>query len=112
MYEYEADVIRVVDGDTLVLTIDLGLSTARTEVCRLAGINCPEKHTDAGRAARDAVEDWVARHGSKVTVRTVKPKEKYGRYLAEVMAMSGESLVADLIAGGHALRWTGRGARP
>jgi len=42
LYHYKATVNRVVDGDTVNLTIDLGFSTHWKSNCRLAGIDTPE----------------------------------------------------------------------
>ena len=115
MYEYHATMTRVIDGDTLEVVIDLGFKVAVRETVRLAGINCPERNTDAGQAAKHAVEEWFANEGSRCVIKTRKAEgetEKYGRYLAAVVSRHGADLVADLIAAGHAVRWTGRGTRP
>ncbi len=43
MYQYHAIIQKVVDGDTLEIDIDLGLSIwVRSEKVRLYGINTPE----------------------------------------------------------------------
>ena len=45
MYEYRAEVLRVVDGDTVDVLIDCGFSTFRKERVRLFGIDAPESRT-------------------------------------------------------------------
>mgnify|MGYP001304981027 FL=1 len=45
MYEYKAKVLRVVDGDTVDVLIDVGFSTFKKERVRLHGINTPECRT-------------------------------------------------------------------
>ena len=46
MYEYTATVVRVVDGDSVYLDIDLGFGIwLRNENVRLYGINAPETRT-------------------------------------------------------------------
>ncbi len=45
MYEYNAIVDRVVDGDTIKCTIDLGFSTWKKVTVRMEGINTPESRT-------------------------------------------------------------------
>jgi len=115
MYEYQATLVRVIDGDTIEVVIDLGFHVAVRQTVRLAGINCPERSTDAGKQATRAVEEWFANQGSRCVINTRKAEgeqEKYGRYLAQVVSRHGADLVADLIAGGHAVRWSGRGTRP
>ena len=51
MYEYNALVDRVVDGDTVDLDIDLGFYTHTKVRCRLKGVNTPERgHEDFDKA--------------------------------------------------------------
>jgi micrococcal nuclease len=92
MYEYRAKVVRVVDGDTLHLDVDLGLEITRRITVRLSRINCPEIGTEAGRNAKAFTEAWVAGYadeGGWLTLHTVKDRtEKYGRYLADILAPS------------------------
>ena len=45
MYEYKCELIKVVDGDTIDVLIDVGFSTFRKERVRLYGINAPESRT-------------------------------------------------------------------
>jgi len=45
MYEYKAIVDRVVDGDTIDCTIDLGFSVWKKIRVRMEGINAPESRT-------------------------------------------------------------------
>lgn len=114
-YTYpKCTMVRVIDGDTVVVVIDVGLEMSKRETVRLAGLNAPEADTPAGQAAASAVRAWFAEESSTVTIRTHKPdpRDKFGRYLAEIVSRSGRCLNDDLVAAGHAVRWTGRGARP
>lgn len=106
MYEYSATLIRVVDGDTIWVDLDLGLDIHHSIDLRLAGINAPEMKTYEGKAARGALIELLNRAGPMV-VRTQKDKqEKYGRYLAVVIM--GEVNVNDaMVAGGHAVAYSG-----
>jgi micrococcal nuclease len=91
MYQYQAEIQRVVDGDTYVIDIDLGLSIwARGETVRLYGVDTPEvygvkKDSDEyvlGKASSDFAK-LLAPKGTLAIVDTIKDtKEKYGRYLA------------------------------
>ena len=45
MYEYKANVVRAVDGDTVDLLVDLGFGTFIKERFRLYGIDAPETRT-------------------------------------------------------------------
>lgn len=114
MYEYSCTVVRVVDGDTLHLDVDLGCDVHTLMTIRLAGLDAPEISTEAGKDARDYVEAWVASFGvAPLVLRTVKDRrEKYGRYLGALYGPSGTelSLNAELLANGLAVPYSG-GAR-
>lgn len=116
MWEYRAQIEKVVDGDTIDVAIDLGLHITYRTRLRLAGVNAPEKNTTPGKVAAEYTITWVTTHqgpGGWFTIRTAKDKtEKYGRYLATVVAADGSDLALDLIATGHALPWDGQGPRP
>lgn len=95
MYEYAAKVIKIVDGDTVDLHIDLGLETFVATRVRLYGINAPDykEGVDLKSAATHHLTSLLALPGSEwmyqpyyaLTVRTIKDKkEKYGRYLAQI----------------------------
>ena len=87
MFEYKAKVLKVVDGDTLDLSVDLGFGVFKEDRFRLNRINTPEvRGSDSarGKQASRRVEA-LAPVGSTVKIRTIKDsQEKYGRYLAEV----------------------------
>ena len=44
MYKYQADVVRVVDGDTLVVNIDVGFNIRHEITARILGIDTHEIH--------------------------------------------------------------------
>jgi micrococcal nuclease len=48
MYEYHCEVMRVVDGDTLHLDVDLGCDVHTLMTVRLDGIDAPEMRTAPG----------------------------------------------------------------
>jgi len=125
MYDYAANVVRVVDGDTVDVNLDLGVDVHVFTRLRLMGINAPEHGTAEGDAATAYTENWVHNHagpGGYVTVQTIKDrKEKYGRYLAFVygwkegeeefdLAVDRRCLNEMLITEGHAVSYDG-GAR-
>ena len=105
VFERHATVTRVVDGDTLHLNVDLGCDTTLAMTVRLYGLNCPEMNTEEGKAAKAYVERWVALSGPVFVVRTVRDrKEKYGRYLADLLPVDGsESLCEALLFNGLAV---------
>ncbi len=90
MYEYSAEVLDWVDGDTVLVEIDLGFFVKREERLRLARINAPELNSSIPfriRRAKHAMN--VAKKfcplGSIVKIQTRKSKRDiYARYIAEV----------------------------
>lgn len=85
-YAYEnAKVISVVDGDTLDVEIDYGFRLFQKHRVRLAFINAPEINAPGteGETSRDWLREKLPT-GSSVKLMTYKPKDKYGRFLAEV----------------------------
>lgn len=93
MYEYCARVTRVIDGDTLVATVDLGFRVGLTETFRLLGINTPEIHgvkKDSeeyrkGMKAKVFVEKMLELTDFQVLIATRKDEQgKYGRWLAKI----------------------------
>lgn len=88
MYEYNAEVVRVIDGDTIVLNIDLGFKVFWKVSCRLHGINCPELHSSNSevRLMANASKDFTSKEmptGKKVIINSVS-LDKYGRPLVDV----------------------------
>jgi micrococcal nuclease len=88
LYTYKATVIRVYDGDTMTVDIDLGFNIVLRNIkLRLLGINTPElrggtKITKSyARKARDFVREKCL--GKEIYIQS-SGKGKYGRWLAEV----------------------------
>lgn len=105
-YIRKAKLVRVIDGDTVELDIDLGFSITMRERVRVLGINTPELKGESrrdGLTAKDFTVDWFENHGHDVVCRTTKDKQdSFGRFLAEIT--SGiYSLGADLLASGNAV---------
>lgn len=87
LYQYKAQIVRVVDGDTVRADIDLGFNTWRkNEALRLEGIDAPEPKGATKEAGKAATAALVARiEGKVLTICTIKDKTgKYGRYLVRL----------------------------
>ena len=86
IYIYKAELIRVVDGDTVDLIIDLGFDTSRKERFRLYGIDAPEMNTAEGKAAkawlREVLQPLEAIYVQTIQLETKAKRDKYGRFLA------------------------------
>ena len=98
-YTYKASVVKVVDGDTLDVVIDLGFFVSVKQRVRLDGINTPETRTknlrekELGLKAKQLVKDKV--EGKDITVRVYK-KGKFGRYLCDVI-LEDETILNNLL---------------
>ena len=112
MHEYNAIVRRVVDGDTMDVTLDLGFDILYNNRIRLYGINTPESRTrdleekKLGLAAKDRVKE-LCPVGSSVIIKTTKEgRGKYGRILGEIFV--GEvNINQQLVTEGHAVEYFG-----
>jgi micrococcal nuclease len=113
-YQYRAAVVRVVDGDTLILDVDLGFHVwLRGQSFRLLGCNARELHDPGGVEARDNLRNLFDLPAFRdVTLRTVKVDKFGGRFDATIMLTGGTDLVGMLIADGWAVAWDGTGERP
>ena len=87
MYEYNAKIISVYDGDTVTAEIDLGFKIKITEKIRLIRINTPEvrgEEKELGLISRDRLRELIL--NKNVIIKTQKDKKgKYGRYLGEII---------------------------
>jgi len=81
-YVYKALVERVIDGDTLLLRIDLGFTVWKEQRVRLARIDTEPLETAKGHEAFEFVRDRMAR-AKAVVVRTNKI-DIYGRYVGDL----------------------------
>ncbi len=85
LYTYKAIVEKVVDGDTLKLTVDLGFTVYWKSSCRFYGVNTPElkgKDKDKALLAKEYVNTCVP-IGTPVMIQS-KVLDKYGRPLVDV----------------------------
>lgn len=112
-WTYEAALLRVIDGDTLEVSVDCGFCVHVVTSVRLFGLNCAEHATPAGDAATAYTTEWLAKISVLVIV-SAKPRtygDKYGRWLATVYG-NDRCLNDDLVAAGYAIAWNGKGPKP
>jgi micrococcal nuclease len=116
MYEYRVkQVLRVVDGDTIDVDIDLGFDISFTSRVRLAGIDTPESRTTdkkekvLGLEVKQRLKELLSKSSSLV-IKTEKPDstEKYGRILGWLFIDAAEKSINEgLIADGYAWGYMG-----
>jgi len=87
-HTYCAGVAKVIDGDTLWLTIDTGFKTTVRQKIRLRGIDTPEINFSEGKKAREFVMREL-RGCNVVVVKTYKT-DKYARYIGDIFYLKGE----------------------
>ena len=117
MYEYRCKIIRVVDGDTVDVDIDLGFGVwLHKERVRIYGIDTPESRTRDleekryGLAAKEFVKEFVRdKGGSNIVLRTRKydAKGKFGRILGDIV-VDNVSMSETMIKEHHAVPYHGQ----
>jgi micrococcal nuclease len=117
VYLYNAEVVKIVDGDTFKIKIDLGFEVhIGPKSVRLYGVNAPESRTKnleekkLGLAAKEFTDQWIKKANNKVKIETIlDKKEKYGRILARVWNEAGECLNTEIVKAGLAREYFGVG---
>ena len=116
MYEYAIkQVVKVVDGDTIDIIIDLGFDLTKKERVRLAGIDTPESRINTkryphrakekvmGKAAKERLKELCC---GKFKIKSLG-KGKYGRILGIPFDENGNDICQMLIDEGHAVEYWG-----
>ena len=111
---------KVLDGDTIDVTIDLGFDLYKKERVRIAGVDTPEKRTrdleekalgiDATNWMKEKLEATIAGDGDELTSRTelVGGMGKYGRLLGWLYINEDTiSLNEQMITEGYAWEYDG-----
>ena len=85
MYQYQVEIKKWIDGDTLEAVVDLGFYVSILVRFRIIGIDTPERGEQNYREATDAANKLYP-PGTKIVVKTEKtgPRDKYGRWLIEL----------------------------
>jgi micrococcal nuclease len=91
MFQYEAKVIRIIDGDTMIIDVDLGFKIHTEIDVRLARINTPEVVNYGAEGIEDKAVAYVMQcvPPGSVCVVNISRAEKYGRWLAEIYFQPG-----------------------
>ena len=109
-FVYQAELERVVDGDTVDVTLDLGFDVKlHKQRVRLHGIDTPESRTrnleekKLGLAAKERLKELCV---GRFTVKSLG-KGKYGRVLGIPYTEDGQDICQLLIDEGHAVEYYG-----
>ena len=97
MYTYKANLIRVIDGDTIDAEIDLGFGVFIRQRVRLYGINTPESRTkdleekERGLAAKQRLTELLKK---QFIIETILNKRgKFGRILGTIYVEDADSTI-------------------
>tara|TARA_Y100001963_G_scaffold150385_1_gene231412 strand:- start:3686 stop:4117 length:432 start_codon:yes stop_codon:yes gene_type:complete len=98
MHTYKCEIIRVIDGDTVDVDIDLGFGVwMRKERIRILGIDTPESRTRNktekiyGNLAKEFVKSYL-KPGSTQILQTEKDGTgKFGRILGKFLVYDGQT---------------------
>jgi micrococcal nuclease len=118
MYEYRCNVVKIIDGDTVDVDIDLGFGVwMRKQRIRMYGIDTPESRTrdleekKYGLAAKDFLTGLLDDEGGIVLKTHKDGKGKFGRILGELWRTTNyadQSINDYMIEKHHAVRYMGQ----
>ena len=114
MYEYQAIIERVVDGDTVDVMIDLGFDVWTKQRVRLMGIDTPESRTrnlrekKFGKMATARVLELIPLSSTRIIKTAIEGRGKFGRVLADFTLPEGGALCEILVRERLAVRYHGQ----
>ena len=117
MYEYKVTVLRVVDGDTVDVDIDLGFGIVLSnERVRIMGIDTPESRTRNklekvfGLASKTRLKELLGKTAvlkTQINKNGEDMKGKFGRILGDFVSKDGRMVTDVMIEEGHCVAYFG-----
>lgn len=114
---YSAEVVRIIDGDTIAVKVDLWPGLSKVVNLRLRGVNTPEKRTKrecekiAATKAYNFTELWLLDAG-KITVTNISLGKWAGRAVGDIHNKNWESLSSALIHSKNGREYNGEKRKP
>ena len=115
--EYDVTLIKVVDGDTVDVDIDLGFGVClKDERVRIMGIDTPESRTRDkvekvfGLAAKDRLKELLHEGARLITTEDKSGEDmkgKFGRILGDFKTPDGKLVTDIMIEEGHCVAYFG-----
>lgn len=115
--EYDVTVVKVVDGDTVDVDIDLGFKIQlKDERVRIMGIDTPESRTSDkveklfGLAAKERLYSLLEKDAKLITSEDkdgIDMKGKFGHILGDFRAADGRLVTEIMIEEGHCVPYFG-----
>lgn len=111
--EYKAIIGRIVDGDTIVVDLDLGRHLwVRDAKHRLQGCNAIEHNKPGGQEAKANLESLLP-IGTTMELHSFKPYKFGDEYMCDIVLPDRQLLLVDtLIRTGWVAPWDGNGSPP
>lgn len=101
MYEYKVKSIdRVVDGDTVYLTIDLGFYVNYRVKLRIEGIDAPEirgPERPQGMIVKEYAKELLDLHQGDLILKTTRKPDKYGRWLGDIFMEDHQTTLGKMV---------------
>lgn len=105
-FTYRAELVRVIDGDTVVLNVDLGFETwMHNQTIRLYGIDTPEMRGEE-KPEGEKAKEWLQErlYGREIVLQSIQDKKgSFGRWLG-ILFTDGENVNEELVSAGMAER--------
>jgi len=94
-------ILKVIDGDTVDIVIDLGFNINMKIRIRLIGYDAPEiyeaiteKEKVAGIKCREYLKKLLEKYKNNLYVKTTKQTSTYSRYEGELLYMNGNEIIS------------------
>ncbi len=104
-HAYKGVCVRVIDGDTYVIDVDLGFTSHVHVKIRLRGIDVYERSTVKGKQAMAYLQQLLIPSGlspTKLTIQSLKDSRSFERWVADVWwGDGGEPLAETLRKAGY-----------
>lgn len=98
VYTYAANVVRVIDGDTIEALIDIGFGIKVRDIFRLNYIDAPERFTQLGKESKQFLTKYLAA-APVIIIRTSK-RGSFSRWLADIFVLPGSDDPYEIAAKG------------
>jgi len=105
LYTYQCALLKVVDGDTVDLVVDLGMDIYKHTRVRLADIDTYETRGEErylGILAKEFLTSLFEENPDPLFLRTIKDGTgKYGRYIGHIYLADGRCVNKIMLEEGH-----------
>jgi len=98
-YIYHGAAKRVIDGDTLVVTTELGFTVSADVTVRIRGVNAPEHNKPGGAEATAFLKQLLS--DRPLLVESYRDRQSFARWVCDLWTGDGLSVAEQIIAAGH-----------